>query len=346
MFKIDYSVIDDPAFPGLVRDLSMLHAAGIKIAIVPGVEETAAFEVSNRVMTMLSANGVTAVIGNWVKARGIGVIDGLDYKSAGTVESVRVESVRRVLDDGVTPIFPCVGWSDVGKAYNISAYELAVFVAGKLAAEKLYFITSHKGYTADEYHVPDGVTIAPESRLANFNPASLDVFIAANPGREKELEPLRHAGQACAAGVERVHILNGGSDGVILLETFSNLGFGTMVYSNSTAGYPMEPNDIADVLRIMQPFVDRGILLPRSAAQLREMLRDFIVFEVDDLVHACAACTSIHRKPQRLPNRRGGAVSHLLALDPRWWATSCEMARRKGLAYVFALTTYLDRGLV
>jgi amino-acid N-acetyltransferase len=45
----------------------------------------AAFDVSNRVMTMLSANGITAVIGNWVKARGIGVIEGVDFQSAGVV---------------------------------------------------------------------------------------------------------------------------------------------------------------------------------------------------------------------------------------------------------------------
>jgi amino-acid N-acetyltransferase len=112
--KIDYTVVNDSLFSVLVKDLAMLHEAGIRIAIAPSAKERidevlatyavpyelikgirvtseeaipfikmAAFDVSNRVMTMLSANGITAVIGNWVRARGIGVIDGVDYQSAG-----------------------------------------------------------------------------------------------------------------------------------------------------------------------------------------------------------------------------------------------------------------------
>ncbi len=177
--KIDYTVVNDSLFSVLVKDLAMLHEAGIRIAIAPSAKERidevlatyavpyelirgirvtseqaipfikmAAFDVSNRVMTMLSANGITAVIGNWVRARGIGVIDGVDYQSAGVVESVRVDTVRKVMDDGVIPIFPCIGWSSTGKPYNISSNELAVVVATTLGAEKLFFITSRDGYEA------------------------------------------------------------------------------------------------------------------------------------------------------------------------------------------------------
>jgi amino-acid N-acetyltransferase len=369
--KIDNTVIDDPLFSAHIKDLSMLHDAGIRIVIVPGAKERidsvlgsasvpfevvrgvriteesaiplikmAAFDVSNRVMTMLSANGITAVIGNWVRARGIGVIEGLDYKSAGVVESVRVDTVRKVLEDGVMPIFPCIGWSAVGKPYNISSNELAVVVATTLGAEKLFFITSRKGYTEDCYTVPDTVPVAPGGRLANFSLANLDAFFAANPGREEELEPLYGARRACSTGVERAHILDGRGEGVILRETFSNLGTGTMVYSNRYGGIrPMDPNDISDVLRIMQPFVERGILLPRTEAQLEETLQDFIVFEVDDSVHACAA---LHDFPPGTAEIAGIAVDEQflhLGVGPKLVDFLCERARRKGLLSVFALTT-------
>ena len=371
VFKVENSVIDDPLFPSLVKDLSVLHGAGIRVVIVPGAKERidqvlasagvasrivkntriaaeeaiplikmAAFDVSNRVMTMLAASGVTAVVGNWVKARGMGVIDGLDFQTAGIVESVRVDTVRRVLEDAVIPVFPCIGWSAVGKPYNISSSELAVVLAKILGAEKLFLITSRKGYNVDSYAVPDTVPIAPGGRIANFSLSELEAFFAKNPGKEDELEPLLHAQRACSAGVERSHILDGRRDGVILLETFSNLGFGTMVYSNKYGGIrPMEPSDIADVLRIMQPFVERGVLLPRTEDLLQEMLQDYIVFELDGSVHACAA---LHDFPPETAEIAGIAVDEQFAhlgVGPKLVGYLCEKAQKKGLSHVFALTT-------
>ncbi len=229
--KIDDVVMNDPLFSVLVKDLALLHEAGIRIIIAPSAKERidevlaryevpykiikgvrvtsdeaipfikmAAFDSSNRVMTMLSANGVTAVIGNWVRARGIGVIDGVDFQSAGVVESVRVESVREMLEDGVIPILPCIGWSSVGKPYNISSNELAVVVATTLGAEKLIFVTARPGFAAQSFVVPETVPVAPGGRLANFSLADLDAFFAANPGRELDLELLHRARARAPAG--------------------------------------------------------------------------------------------------------------------------------------------------
>jgi amino-acid N-acetyltransferase len=362
--RIDNAVLDDPLFSVLVKDLSLLHEAGIRVALVPSAKERidevlkryevqysvikgvrvtseeaipfikmAAFDVSNRVMTMLSANGMTAVIGNWVRARGIGVIDGVDYQSAGLVESVRVDSVRKALDDGVVPIFPCIGWSSVGTPYNISSNELAVVVATSVAAEKLIFLTARAGFSAEAFTVPESIPV-------NFSLSDLDAFFAANPGREADLELLQRARRACTSGVERVHILDARMEGVILKETFSNLGSGTMVYSNRYGGIrAMTMNDISDVLRLMRPLVDRGILLPRTESQLEGTLADFIVFEVDDSVHACAA---LHEFPGKVAEIAGIAVDeHFLHLGvgPKLVDYLCDRAQRRGLSSVFVLTT-------
>ncbi|HEY9594567.1 MAG TPA: amino-acid N-acetyltransferase, partial [Spirochaetia bacterium] len=361
--KIDSAVLDDPLFPSLVKDLSLLRESGIRIAIAPSAKERidevlgtykvqyrfikgvrvtseqampfikmAAFDVSNKVMTMLAANGITAVIGNWVRARGIGVIDGVDFQSAGIVESVRVDNVRRVLEDGMIPIFPCIGWSSVGTPYNISSNELAVVVATTLGAEKLFYVTARPFFSASSFNVPERIPIAPGGRLANFSLADVDRFIAANPGRESDLELLQRARRACAGGVERVHILDGRNEGVILKEAFSNLGSGTMVYSNRYGGIrPMSANDISDVLRIMRPFVEKGVLVPRSEAQLEAELQDFIVFEVDDSVHACAA---LHTYPEGTAEIAGIAVDehfNHLGVGPKLVDFLIERARRVGL---------------
>jgi len=369
--KIDFAVQNDALFSSLVKDLALLHQSGIRIAVVPSAKERidevlrtyeskstvsqgvhitsektlpfikmAAVDVSHRIMTMLSASGIAAVIGNWVRARGIGVIDGVDYQSSGVPESVKVDMLRKTLEDGVVPIFPCIGWSSVGKPYNISSNELAVVVATSLGAQKLFFITSAGGYEAGSFKVPETVPVAPGGRLANFSLPDLDEFFAANPGREGDLEILQRARRACAGGVERVHILDGRSEGVILQETFSNLGSGTMVYSNRYGGIrPMTPSDVSDVLRIMQPFVARGVLLPRTEAQLEEALAEFIVFEVDGSVHACAA---LHEFPDGMAEIAGIAVEdHYvhLGVGPKMVDYLCDRARKKGLGTVFALTT-------
>jgi amino-acid N-acetyltransferase len=370
--RIDCSVIFDPLFSALVKDLSLMHEAGIRIAIAPGARERideilatyevpfrvingtrvtteeaipfikmAAFDVANRVMTMLSANGITAVIGNWVKARGIGVIDGVDFQSAGVVESVRVDAVRRLLEDGVVPIFPCIGWSSIGTPYNISSTELAVVVATTLGAQKLYFLTTREPYSARRFAVPETVPVAPGGRLPNFSLADLDAFFAANPGKAADLELLQRARRACASGVERVHILNGRREGAILRETFSNLGSGTMVYSNRYGGIrPMTVKDVSDVMRIMEPSVERGILLPRTEEQLEAVWQDYIVFEVDDSVHACAA---LHEYAEEGSAEIAGiAVDETfdhLGVGPKLVDYLCERARKKGLRSVFALTT-------
>ena len=68
-------------------------------------------------------------------------------------------------------------------------------------------------------------------------------------------------------------------------------------------------------------------------------MQDFIVFEVDDSVHACAA---LHEFPERIGEIAGIAVDeHFLHLGvgPKLVDFLCERARRKGISSVFVLTT-------
>jgi amino-acid N-acetyltransferase len=85
--------------------------------------------------------------------------------------------------------------------------------------------------------------------------------------------------------------------------------------------------------------VERGVLLARSETQMEQSLQDFIVFEVDDSVHACAA---LHEFPEAVGEIAGIAVDEQflhLGVGPKLVDFLCERARRKGLASVFVLTT-------
>ena len=45
------------------------------------------------------------MIGNFIRARGVGVKDGRDFEHIGTVEKILVEPLQKVLDQGMIPIF-------------------------------------------------------------------------------------------------------------------------------------------------------------------------------------------------------------------------------------------------
>ena len=51
----------------------------------------------------------------------------------------------------------------------------------------------------------------------------------------------------------------------------------------------MTKDDILNVLSLMEPFINRGILLPRTESSLLEKLNDYVVYQIDGGIHACAA---------------------------------------------------------
>ncbi|RKX73194.1 MAG: amino-acid N-acetyltransferase, partial [Spirochaetes bacterium] len=212
VIRISNEIIDHPSFPQHARDLALLHNAGIRIVIVPGARKKidevlgryevekhfvgdirvsdpesmdlikmAAFDVAHRVMTALSGHKITAVIGNWVRARSRGVLDGTDYGRTGLVDRVRVEAVVRSLEQGHVPIFPCVGHNDSGDPFNLSSDELAGTVAGSLNAKKLFLLSADPVMSTPDWQVPEGVDILEDGRIFRMTPAGVADFIKLNP---------------------------------------------------------------------------------------------------------------------------------------------------------------------
>ena len=79
--------------------------AGIRISSeeqIPFIK-MAAFDVANKVMTLLAENDTNAIIGNWVRARGLGVRDGTDFLQTGSVEKVKAGLVLQRAGAGADP---------------------------------------------------------------------------------------------------------------------------------------------------------------------------------------------------------------------------------------------------
>ena len=319
---LDDKTISSSLFSSHIRDIAMLHQAGLKVVLIPGARrrideilknagikwtyqnnfrvtsqeampliKMAAFDVSNIVMTSLAANGITAIIGNWVRARGRGVLNGFDYGTAGEIDKLETDAIRTVLNDGFIPIFPCIGWNAAGHPYNISSMLLAKQVAINLQADKLFFMMFDEEINSQKFIIPEGFALSEAGTIPAMNLEEVEAFLEKNSSADNEFKSLMKASEeACRSGVTRVHIVDGNMDGVLPCEIFSGLGSGTMIYtSNYGKVRPIVQTDIPSVLSIMRPFVESGKLLPRTEEQISASLEDFIVYELDDGVHACAA---------------------------------------------------------
>ena len=376
VFHIDYAVVETPLFAPLMKDLVLLHRAGIHVVLVPGARQRidqvltqygvgwerirgvrvatpeampfikmAAFDVANRLLTTLSEQRANAVLGNWVRARAMGVENGVDYQHAGHVERVQLDLLRNVLEDGLLPIFPCIGWSSSGQPYNISSRELATSISMSLAADKLFFITSSPGIEAGEYQLPEGVDTGRNGRISRMDVAQAGAFLEENLPADRETdytdyELVQFAHMAAAQSVNRVHILDGTVEGVVLMEIFSTLGVGTMIHANEYQSIrPMRPADTADVHRLMLPLSRRGLLIERSEAEIGRRYEDYVVHETDGTIHGCGA---LHRYPDGSAEIAGIAVDRAfehLGIGQKIVSYLVERARSLGLNRVFVLTT-------
>ncbi len=373
VIKIEDALMERPLFPLLVRDIVLLHETGIRIVLVPGAKTSidavldkygvrtrtvggvritsseamplvklGASNISNALLSLLSENEAHGVVGNWVRARAVGVLKGVDYKHTGRVEKINTDLMRGMLDDGLIPIVSNIGWNSVGQDYNLNSSELAVAVARALRATKLFFVGEHAGIPVVEdcrFAEPGEVAAGYFSNLdLKEGRTLLRDFPKALSAASQEL--LGHALAALEGGVERVHVVGGARDGILLQEVFSSAGQGTMFYLDAYDHvHPAQAGDIPEILRIMQPYVDEGVLIQRTAEDIARDLEFYTVYKVDDVLHGCAALKPI-----------GAGAAELLALvvDPAYANRGTggklanyliQRARKTGIRKVFLLTT-------
>ncbi|MDA3938575.1 MAG: amino-acid N-acetyltransferase [Spirochaetia bacterium] len=371
VIKIDNDIIDYEYFPVLLKDLSILHQAGIRIIIVPGARnrideilnqyninssfhngiritdsemisfvKMAAFDVSNKIMTALSGNNVNALVGNWVKAKSIGIVDGVDYLNSGAVEKIQKEPLLKVMENSFVPIFPCIGWNANGKPYNISSDDLAISISELIGAEKLFFISSNPVLKSDKYNFPANFGVSYEGRISRIKMEIVDSFLDLNKNKIEELDSIKRAKDAVSRGVHRVHLLNGKTKGSLLEEIFSNLGVGTMIYGNEFEKIrKMEDIDISGVLRIMEPFVKDGTLLIRDKQFLLNQIDSFFIYETDSVIHGCA---SLVEYPEGFGEIAAVAVDQnyiKLGIGSKLIKYLLDRAVKKKIKKVFVLTT-------
>ncbi len=355
----------------LIQDLALLHTLGVRLVLVFGIRpqvnaalvdegitprrEEGRWVADDAIMarveriaaeqrlwfearlslglpnTPLHGIELTAVSGNLVMAKPLGVRNGLDFARSGEVRRVRAEAIDALLDQGSLVVLPPLGFSSTGEVFDLDAAEVAQQAAVALGADKLVLLGE-----------AEGLHDASGALQRQLTPAEAEPLMhEAAPGSELS----RHLAAACAAarhGVARTHLLSWHDNDALLGELFTRDGVGTMITQHRYEQLrDAELGDVGGLLELLEPLERRGMLVPRSRERLEHEIEDYLVIERDGMIIGCAAlheypdarmgelaCVAVHG------DYRGGNRGERLLADAE------RRARRRGLSAMFALTTH------
>lgn len=363
--------VADPSFPDLVHDIALLHGLGIRLVLVHGARPQIEQRLARQRLALRYVNGlritddealacvkeaagvarieieallslglanspmqgvrIPVASGNFVTARPLGVLDGVDYQHTGTVRRIDRQALRERLEAGAIVLLPPIGYSPTGEVFNLSAADVARSVAIALGADKLIFLIEETG-----------VAEHPDRLVSNLLPAEVEtLLLREQPFPEDLAQALNASAEACRRGIRRAHILSRRHDGALLRELFTRDGCGTLISAEPFEDLrPARIDDVAGILDLLRPLEDRGVLVRRSRERLEIEIGRFMVLERDGMVVGCAAiypypadrmaelaCLAVHED-----YRQDGRGDKLLARI-EW------QARQDGIDHLFVLTT-------
>ena len=373
-------VLADGEFQQLTHDINVLVSLEVRVVLVhgtrPQIEEqmrqhgvTPRYEQNRRVTDakalacVKEANGIVRVemeallsmelanspmwgadirvsSGNFVTAKPVGVVKGIDFQHTGEVRKIDAEGIRRRLEDHEVVLISPLGFSPTGDVFNCTLEDVATSTAIALQADKLIFLTETAGALDAKGRLISELTVKEAQELTGANSLPEDVQIY-----------LPCAIKACANGVKRAHLISRHVDGALLIELFTHHGIGTMVVPESpehirAAG----AEDVAGIVQILEPLEQQGVLVKRERETLEREIERFFVIESEGNILGCAALYPFaDRKTVELAAlavnpfyRDGGRGERLLAHAE-------AKARALGMKSIFVLSTrtthwFIERG--
>lgn len=361
VISIDGEIAESENFSNILLDLAVLRSLSIRVVLVHGaghqirrlakernvpltnsdgtgmtdeatlqVSIDAAIRLTNEVMEGLTAVDLRAAYLNAIVAHPAGILGGKDQQYTGRVERVDTRALGLLLEEGIIPVLPPLGFDGEGRTYRVNSDGIAVEVAEALRAAKIIFLG------------PEGILRA-EGLPRQLSILEAEEFLrkvktVPPPGLASKLE---HAARACRLGIPRVHLLDGSVNEALLAEIFSNEGIGTMVYSNEYQQIRrIFKKDVRRVLGLIRQSVQNEELVRRSRAEILEHLEDYWILEVD---RNPVACVALHPYPDDACGELAClyvSKAHENQGYGRKLMTFVEsQARERGMRRLFALST-------
>jgi amino-acid N-acetyltransferase len=280
--------------------------------------------------------------GNFVTAKPVGVVGGVDFRHTGEVRKIDAEGIRRRLDDHEVVLISPMGFSPTGDVFNCTLEDVATSTAIALKADKLIFLTETPGAVDAKGRLITELTVkqAQELLAANGLPEDVQIYLPC-------------AIRACAEGVRRAHLISRHTDGALLIELFTHHGIGTMLTPESEEVLRQaQPEDLQGIVQIIEPLEQQGILVRRDRAQMSRDIDNYFVLETGENIIGCAA---LYPFPED-----ASAELACLAVNPfyrdggrgeRLLQHAEKLARERKLKSLFVLSTqtthwFIERGFV
>jgi amino-acid N-acetyltransferase len=236
--------------------------------------------------TPMANSTVRVVSGNFLTARPVGIVDGVDFMHSGLVRRVDQAAIRRFIESGALVLLSPFGFSPTGEAFNLTMEDVATSAAIALQADKLVFMTEMPGIRERQ----DDAESAIDTELALADAKRL---LAALPVPLLPTDTafyLQHCVRACEGGVERSHILPFAADGALLLEVFTHDGVGTMVVDEMLESLrEAVSDDVGGILQLIEPYERDGTLVRRERTEIERDITNYTVIEHDGIIFGCAA---------------------------------------------------------
>lgn len=279
--------------------------------------------------------------GNFVTAKPVGVVEGVDFGHTGEVRKIDAEGIRKRLDDHEVVLISPIGFSPTGDVFNCTLEDVATSTAIALQADKLIFLTETAGATDAKGRLASELTVKQAGEL-----------LAANGSLPEDVRVyLPCAVKACANGVRRSHLISRHVDGALLIELFTHHGIGTMIVPESPEVIrDATAEDIPGIVQIIEPLEQQGILVRRERDRLEGEIGRFFVIESGGNILGCAALYPF-------PDESTAELA-CLAVNPffrdggrgeRLLAFAEARARQAGFRTLFVLSTrtthwFIERG--
>jgi len=318
IIALDGVIVTDENFANILLDVAVLRSLNIRVVLVHGaaaqikllaekqgiqasdldgagvtdgptlqLSMDAANRLTHEILEGLSANDLRAACTNAIVAHPLGIIQGVDHLLTGKVQRVDTELIQTLLDRGIIPVLPPLGFDGDGKTYRVNSDSIALAVAEALKASKLIFFTADDGLWHN-HQLIHKMLVGDLQKLVH---SSAGGFVG------EMLSKASHAAAACAAGVERVHVVSGREDEGLLAEVFSNEGIGTLIYANEYEQIRLaKKKDIRAIQRLTKKAVEAEELIRRTRTEIEKNLADYYILEIDKNPVACVA---LHIYPEQ-----------------------------------------------
>ena len=196
--------------------------------------------------TPLHNVNISVVSGNFVTAKPLGILDGVDHLFTGQLRNLDISRVQRLLDANSIVLQSPLGFSSSGQAFNLASEELAADISIALQADKVIFFD-----TTEYLKTADG------QRESTVTPSSVeDHFDALSPTTAQRFSAMA---RAVRAGVTKAHQISFETDGGLLQELFTADGVGTQIIEEKAQPVrAAKLEDVGDIVEIIRPLEESG----------------------------------------------------------------------------------------